>query len=344
MISDCDFESNNFLNEWIMKKLYLSVFQFTCQSLIFMFFIKFSPFGVLLVLFGHIFHCLFLLSMPKNEVTTQNRPKSNPHKNLQGFAFLSLANIIYIASFRYIAPSTYGVTFSIIILLYSIFYIFIEKHRPFIPNLYGPTLLVSILCIIVNILYSCPTYNNIGITELVHLSYSPVGSFLCVLYIFLHLLFFILSYRYKIMYFFYTALSLATLVNLGKLICNCIWLTLTIESQLTYPIFYVVCFAYFITFILYFEGAKKCALSIFHDPTGPSIGGFYFVFLVAEISSATIVFGDPMMLQPIPIAMFLVSAVLLVFLVLAMSCSTWPLHEKAKLGLPKESETFLPPI
>lgn len=282
---------------------------------------SFSLIGLILLFFGHIFHALFLTEIKKISFPSDNWIIKKHYTKSILFYILSIT--IFITGSVYSTPSTVGVIFAFFIILYDLYCFKIIKKSPTIPCLYYPSLYISLLAIIINALYSPPSFDNIGLIEVIHLLYSPVGSYLTFLYIFLQILFSILSHkRNQISSILSASLSFASVVNLTKLMGNCITLSIRIENQFQIYLFYPFALSFIISLIWYFFSIKK---ALTFEMSGIYRGIFYFSYLVFQISSATLLYGEPMLLNPIQLGIFLSTAVLLVFAMFAMSCGAWPL-------------------
>lgn len=286
-----------------------------------MLWITFSPFGVSLFLIGHVFHAFFVIGIKKNNFSNDGTILCGQRAKIIVSYIMSI--IINIIASIYSTPSTYGVTFALFIILYDLYYFNYIKKNPAIPCLYYPSLYISLIAIIINILHSPPSFDNIGVTEVIHLLYSPVGSVLTFLYIVLQIIFALLSYQgFQIASVLNTSLSFASLNNFIKLIGNFITLTYRIENQFLIHMFYPFMLSFIVSVILYFFAIKK-AVTI--EICGVYRGVYYFSYLVFQISSATLLFGEPMLLNPVQLGIFLSSAVLLVFSMFFMSCGAWSL-------------------
>lgn len=140
---------------------------------VFFFYIKF-----ILVLIEHIFQVLFLTEIVNINSSVEESPTVKQHSKSVIFYVISI--ITYIAASIYSTPSTVGVAFAFFIILYDLYNFNILKKKPTHPYLFYPFLYISLLAIIVNMLYSPPSFDYIGLIEVIHLLYSPVVSYLTI--------------------------------------------------------------------------------------------------------------------------------------------------------------------
>ena len=281
---------------------------------------RFSIKGLLLLFLGNILHCFFILTL-KNRNSSNSSTTSNPLQIAKILFLFLISSFIYILASIYVEPSTFGVSLAYLMIFYDIYHFYYKKRSPYFKRLYEPSLFVSIFAIIVNFLHSPPSFENIGLFEVYHLLYSPVGSVLTVAYTLIQLILFILVRKNN---------HLGILLNLSFVMCsyenflkltsNCILLSITIENQVFTPFFVPFFIAFIVTCIYYVYSL----LQFFKlEINGLQRGVGYFAYLVVQVASATLLYGDPMLLPPIPVALFLSSAVLLALSVLAMSIGAW---------------------
>ena len=284
--------------------------------------IEASLFGFILELIGHSFHLFFFIKIQQKRGTILDQTNSKYKKILNNVHLIIFSNIFYIIGFFFVAPTINGITFSLVIIAFIFSEIYYEMRRPHYMKLFKGAMIIASISLIVNLLCKCPNCDFCGMSEFITLAFSPYGIALCIFYTIVHFILFILSYYYHFCLYLYSAQSLASLINIEKLIGNSIYLTFTVENQFSFTLLYIIIIGFIVCFSMYIRSLRD----IFSmEETGINIGGFFFYFLVAQIFSSTMIYGDPMMLDTFPLVTFIVSAIILGFSMIAICCSMWPL-------------------
>jgi hypothetical protein len=231
---------------------------------------------------------------------------------LASIPFFMATALLYIVVLHWISPSNLCNTFTLLLIAL----LFFARNLTFSSWLSRLGWPVFVLSFVGSLIWGPPSYDNIGITELIDLSTAPLGLFLCLLYSALHFLSWVVSRKFSACYCVFAAYSLASVINLSKLISNLVSLSLRIEDQFGFRLSKVIFAAYFVSWVIYYY-----AISSFLKYPVSAIGMslFYFVTASVTISSATILWGDPIMLSPIGVAGFLSSSILQVIAV-ALIC------------------------
>jgi uncharacterized membrane protein YvlD (DUF360 family) len=123
--------------------------------------------------------------------------------------------------------------------------------------------------------------------------------------------------------------SLGSLVNIAKLVTNLVSLTIRIENQWRFPISNLIVMALPVASAMYIYGIQKL---IAIPLTALNFSLFFFVFAAVTIASATIVFGDPIMLRPIGLAGFLTGSIGEAIAVTVIGFGWLPLRARAPPG------------
>jgi hypothetical protein len=184
-----------------------------------------------------------------------------------------------------------------------------------------------------------PSDDNTGVTELIHLCISPCGTILAFVYVGLHLASFVVAQFQGAFWMIFAGFALASVFNLLKLIGNLVSLTIWVENQFRFPMAYGVIASFLVSVGMYLYGLSKgvksgiAALEI-------SLG--YAAVAIPGIASATILFGDPILLKPIDITLFLTGSVLQLGSVTLLDFGFWPGRvDKVILTYPWEEFTVV---
>jgi hypothetical protein len=234
-----------------------------------------------------------------------------------GIPLFLLSSIIYLYALQFISPSNCCNSFSIITIASLLL-----TNSCNLTSLWVKSGLALYFCSVSCVfIWGPPSYDNIGTTELIHLTTSPLGILMCFLYILMSLISWLLTRKWLLSWSAFVGHTLASFINLSKLVSNQITLTHRIENQWQFPLTNVVVFAYFVSGVLYLYGVRSLIQQIW-SAAGLSL--FYASFAITTIASATIVFGDPIMLTPIGVAGFLVNAHLIVISTIMISFPSLP--------------------
>jgi hypothetical protein len=245
--------------------------------------------GLLVALLGHASHGLSLHLFHTNRLCP-------------GCWTFAVSSVLYCVSLHWISPSACANIFALL-LLFALIWL---RLSPLYSCVVWTGVVFFALMLISALVFSPPSYDSIGTTELIHLCTSPVGVLMCLAYVVGHLASWLLATRFDVCWSIFAGYSLGSLVNIAKLVTNLVSLTIRIENQWRFPFSNVIVLALPVASAMYVYGVQKL---IDLPLTAVNFSLFFFVFATATIASATIVFGDPIMLRPIPLTGFLTGSI-----------------------------------
>jgi hypothetical protein len=245
---------------------------------------------LLVVLLAHLVHFAGLAALYSNDYA------------LSVFFLISCIPL-YVLSLHWFSPSNIvnTLTLLLIILLISV------KSLDFSSWLSRSGWLLFGVSLFGALKWGPPSYDNIGITELTDLCLSPIGFLLCICYPAFHLISWFCSRRFSLFWSVFAGFSLASVINLSKLISNLVSLTLRLEDQFQFRLTKVIFIGFIVACALYFYAI---ASFVKFPISALGLSLFYFSTSAVTISSATILWGDPIMLSPIGVGGFLASSIL----------------------------------
>lgn len=289
---------------------------------------QFKFYGTLVVMACHFAVCFLSSYIAKNTFYSK---KPIPRKAIQLKSYCIFMFIIlgYVFSLKLISPSLCSNSSSIIIFYLTFRFVMPYEHINFRLR-HIINIVISGVLLVVSIIFAPPTYDNMGVTEMRAILFSPFGIILFLILLFI----FFICYQgtnygthfspKRIQNSIATGISFLFIIIFCKAFSAEISLTFRIENQFKYIdtyLYLLIAFIFGWTFIVGIINTFEVSIGV-----TPSQIAAYFIFLnVLTILTATLVFGDVMMLFPIPIGVF-VSSSSLFTISLVIFCFNIPIN------------------
>jgi hypothetical protein len=148
-----------------------------------------------------------------------------------------------------------------------------------------------------------------------------IGALLAFLYICCHFVTFVFAHFEGVLWPLFAGYSLASIINLLKLIGNMISLTIRIENQFRSLMAFAIIASFCGSVVMYLWGLRK---SMRNGISATELSLGYAGVAIPGIAAATVLFGDPMMLKSMMIVVFLTASVLQLGTVTLLDFGLWP--------------------